>query len=429
EGRLKLVDFGLAVRVAQRPSRGIGNSSEATTISAEIMPASPLAGTPGYIAPEVMRGSEPSTHSDQFAFGMTLHEMLTGRHPLEGMSWPQILMNEKIPVDRSLHRDLRRIVERCTAHDPEARYLDMQAVGEDLHAALRRREPRQRLLRRIILGLLGGLILVPVFMYGTHLVHVRQAVELNQQALLLAQQGQLTEAWNLLLQARILAPGEIKPCTNSASLMRLITPDPGAAIEMLKSCAANFPQSDTILYNLGALLARNGSPGEARQPLRTALTLARSDEIRTGALNELALVHMALGHPERGLKLLEERWPAGLRSPVQMSALEKTRGILLLEMDRPDEALRYLKAALADLPKVPKEQAPVRNRILIKTLQGMGRALEALGDLPGALKHYTMMIRSIDEGPAPPGRRQKIVSNMKRLNRLMETGQPAEPLP
>src|SRR4029450_4422521 len=40
-----------------------------------------VVGTPGYIAPEQMFGAPATTRSDLFAFGVVVHEMLTGSHP------------------------------------------------------------------------------------------------------------------------------------------------------------------------------------------------------------------------------------------------------------------------------------------------------------------------------------------------------------
>nr|WP_276600638.1 serine/threonine-protein kinase [Nannocystis sp. ILAH1] len=61
EGRLKIVDFGLA-RLADGGHEG-------------------LAGTAGYLAPELLAGAPPSPASDWFAVGVMLYEALAGRRP------------------------------------------------------------------------------------------------------------------------------------------------------------------------------------------------------------------------------------------------------------------------------------------------------------------------------------------------------------
>jgi eukaryotic-like serine/threonine-protein kinase len=66
QGRPRVVDFGLA--------RGLSTGT-----------ASPGAcGTPGYMAPEVLRG-RPDACSDQFAFAVTLWELLAGVQPYEAL--------------------------------------------------------------------------------------------------------------------------------------------------------------------------------------------------------------------------------------------------------------------------------------------------------------------------------------------------------
>jgi serine/threonine protein kinase/tetratricopeptide (TPR) repeat protein len=64
--RLWITDFGLA--------RAFETDS---TISARPT----VAGTPGYVAPELYLGSPPSQASDLFAYGVVLHELFTGRKP------------------------------------------------------------------------------------------------------------------------------------------------------------------------------------------------------------------------------------------------------------------------------------------------------------------------------------------------------------
>jgi serine/threonine protein kinase len=46
-----------------------------------------LAGTPGYIAPEVLKGQSFSYPADIFSFGVTIHELFTGIRPLAGTTY------------------------------------------------------------------------------------------------------------------------------------------------------------------------------------------------------------------------------------------------------------------------------------------------------------------------------------------------------
>ena len=71
DGRVKVVDFGLARRAA--------TTTTTTTLDdiADTLETS-RAGTPAYIAPEVMLGKPADARSDQFAWGVTAYEGARG---------------------------------------------------------------------------------------------------------------------------------------------------------------------------------------------------------------------------------------------------------------------------------------------------------------------------------------------------------------
>ncbi|HEX6243444.1 MAG TPA: serine/threonine-protein kinase, partial [Polyangiales bacterium] len=69
--RLYLLDFGLA-------------RTEDTRLDARLAPAPELAGTPSYMAPEVLSGSVADARSDVYAVGVLLYQALTGFLPHRG---------------------------------------------------------------------------------------------------------------------------------------------------------------------------------------------------------------------------------------------------------------------------------------------------------------------------------------------------------
>jgi serine/threonine protein kinase len=71
-GRLKILDFGLAIR------RDAGGVDTRLTLDGAII------GTPAYMSPEQIRGEALDGRSDLFALGIVLHELFTGSHPFQG---------------------------------------------------------------------------------------------------------------------------------------------------------------------------------------------------------------------------------------------------------------------------------------------------------------------------------------------------------
>jgi pimeloyl-ACP methyl ester carboxylesterase len=114
DGRIALMDFGIAQRrLADRP----GVSAEASIV-----------GTPGYIAPEVVRGEPATFASDLYAVGVMLFEMLSGRRLFEAETSVE-LMNKHVeePMPQALAALCRvpafvaETIERLLAKQPGTR--------------------------------------------------------------------------------------------------------------------------------------------------------------------------------------------------------------------------------------------------------------------------------------------------------------------
>ncbi|HKD42693.1 MAG TPA: serine/threonine-protein kinase, partial [Myxococcaceae bacterium] len=89
---VKVSDFGLALThsSASRDSRAamdaasVGPSSPRSDSTAPTLQSSPGVGTPGYTAPEQLRGEAIDARADQYAFCVALYEALLGERPFEG---------------------------------------------------------------------------------------------------------------------------------------------------------------------------------------------------------------------------------------------------------------------------------------------------------------------------------------------------------
>ena len=140
DGRARVADFGLArtlgslevsrERVAQRDS---APPNPTLTASDSVL------GTPAYMAPEQFNSKVPlGPRVDQFAFGVALHEAITGERPFGAV--PNWIASAKdrvmVPPGRGTPRWLRRVLHRALALDPAQRYPDMHALVAALEHGL-----------------------------------------------------------------------------------------------------------------------------------------------------------------------------------------------------------------------------------------------------------------------------------------------------
>ena len=142
DGRVKILDFGLAKLVQPRDASG----AEATLAGVEATIAQAtepgmVMGTVGYMSPEQVRGKVADHRSDIFAFGTILYEMVTGkqtfRKPTSAETMTAIL-NEDPPsisqVTAATPPGLQRVVHRCLEKNPEQRFQSASDMAFALEA-------------------------------------------------------------------------------------------------------------------------------------------------------------------------------------------------------------------------------------------------------------------------------------------------------
>lgn len=79
------------------------------------------AGTPPYLAPEVLQGKSVTVRSDIYSLGVLLFHLVTGDYPVAGHA-----------DCSNLHPSLRRVIERAMDPVPERRYARADALAADL---------------------------------------------------------------------------------------------------------------------------------------------------------------------------------------------------------------------------------------------------------------------------------------------------------
>lgn len=137
DGRTFVTDFGLAKRIS--PTEGDASLSGSLTQSGAII------GTPGYMAPEQAAGQrgDVSPAIDVYALGAILYAMLTGRPPFQAPSAldtvMMVLEQDPLPVrmlNPKAHPDLEMIALKCLQKPADLRYVDADALADDLQAFL-----------------------------------------------------------------------------------------------------------------------------------------------------------------------------------------------------------------------------------------------------------------------------------------------------
>lgn len=127
--QIKLMDFGIA------RLRDTGNASQITR-------AGLIVGTPAYMAPEQIEGSEVSDKTDIYALGVVLYEMLSGNVPFKAATPGAVLIKQiqEMPLPlRKLRRELPLAVERMVMQalekEPQKRQQNMDEVVQQLRKA------------------------------------------------------------------------------------------------------------------------------------------------------------------------------------------------------------------------------------------------------------------------------------------------------
>jgi serine/threonine-protein kinase len=186
KGHVKVLDFGLAKVVHPQGGGDVTPSELAvaeTTLRSQEKDR--VVGTPGYMAPEQLNGTEVDARADIFAFGVTLFEMLAGVRPFAGATAFAVLCAVDRDPPTPLHKynsrlplNVVKVVERCLAKAPAHRFASatdvLGALGASdgraphLSAALGSPRGRWGRLWRLGLGLAAGAAIVGVSILLLH---------------------------------------------------------------------------------------------------------------------------------------------------------------------------------------------------------------------------------------------------------------------
>src|SRR5579884_3792408 len=143
DGRVKVLDFGLAKATETAPLAGSpGISNSPTLVSAGSMPGVIL-GTAAYMSPEQAKGRPVDKRTDIFAFGAVCYEMLTGTRTFDGEDVSDILARvlEREPdwslLPPSTPSRVRDLLRLCLEKSARNRCSDATTIRSFIELAMK----------------------------------------------------------------------------------------------------------------------------------------------------------------------------------------------------------------------------------------------------------------------------------------------------
>ncbi len=399
-----ICDFGLASEIAEGDHR-----------------PGALAGTPEYMAPELLAGEHtaPDRRSDVFSLGVTLHQLLTGElPPRAAVGWSDL--RRRAP---ELPADLAAIVARCLAEDPDQRYPSARAVAEELrryldgevvqaHAdRLAYRLTRFVSRHRTLLAVSGIAALLLAGALAVAAAMGVRAVRANDRADRRREQAEgLIQFMLVDLRDKLQAVGRLDLLDDVGKRAMgyfAAVPEPELSDQELA-------RRSTALYQIGDVRLRRGDLAGAQQPFEESLALARQlaerhpdDPERLFGLGqsefwagyalwkrgELAGARRHFEAYDDVSRRLVARDPANLEWRRELSYAESNLGsVLEAQGDLPAALTRFehvleIDRRLASEARDPK-RADDRRFDLAVSHNLVGRVLERMGRLREARKQY-----------------------------------------
>jgi hypothetical protein len=294
-------DGGAAAGAAPPPLPALGDALTDRTVAGTVV------GTPGFMPPEQAVGDDVDARSDVYALGATLYHLLAGNPPYAGSRPSEILdrtvaeppppLTERVP---GVPPDLVTIVDKAMAADPEARYRDAAAMGEDLRrflsgqlVAAHHYSSRERLIRyvrrhRTVLGVLA-LAAAVLAVVGTlslrRIIADRDRIATARAA---AEAGR-ADAERKSTELRRLADGLIIGQARSS-----LTVDPSLAVAQLKRLAPDsprWPEARAIAAEARSRGLTYALPGHAASTYLLELAPDGRRVVSAGATDGLLRVH------------------------------------------------------------------------------------------------------------------------------------------
>ncbi len=129
-GQLKVLDFGLAMKIQEGSLEGVTRSTSLDSGS--------VVGTLAYMAPELLQGKDPDVRTDLWSLGVLLYELAAGALPFHGRTGFElttaILRESPAALPTHVTPGLRAVIMHCLSKEPEKRYQRASEIRAALEA-------------------------------------------------------------------------------------------------------------------------------------------------------------------------------------------------------------------------------------------------------------------------------------------------------
>jgi eukaryotic-like serine/threonine-protein kinase len=173
EGRVKVLDFGLAK--ALEPEHPAPDSTQANTITIASDPTrvGQVVGTPLYMSPEQIRGQTVDCRTDVWSFGCVLFELLSGQRPFSGQTTSDIMAHvltqepDWKALPSRVPQRVRDVLRKCLEKDANLRSCDPALIRREIESALASPQAGRRRGKAVAFAAVAVVVLVAIAAWFT----------------------------------------------------------------------------------------------------------------------------------------------------------------------------------------------------------------------------------------------------------------------
>jgi len=409
DGRVKLLDFGIAKLLDEHDARNEKHAPSITQVFGQVL-------TPDYAAPEQLAAKPIGTATDIFALGMVLYVLLTGVNPRsedasgDALKWAKKRMprashqldRRHSITRRHLEGDLDNILDKALAPDAEDRYRSVAELRDDLsryleHLPVSARPPTlsyrtAKFLRRYR----GGVALTFLFVLGlaiAAIVAVTQRLEAERQRDYAIYQQQRAETSSELLVRMLNDTAVNSPDTTvveaferSAATLDLQPPtNERFAARLYFDLSRGFESldADDLEQEYGRR-AEQAARASADDDVLAAVLCQRVRDFNEASASEAALVYQ---------EAREAMARSNMLSPQTRTTCARADALMLANGGQREVAVQRLIATLDDLTT-----SPIRSHTAeLRLINEIGAQLYRLGRLRDVMHYNTRLLGRLAE--------------------------------